>query len=57
MIKLAKLSLTGIEDGDLEKKYLSEQQYTLKAYASSDSAETRRAFLERRDADFGKTSK
>ena len=52
MIRLAKLSLTGIEDGSLEDKYLSEQQYTLKAYASADSAETRRAFVEKREAQF-----
>ena len=52
MIKLAKLSLTGIEDGNLEDKYLSEQAYTLKAYESKDSAETRRAFVEKREADF-----
>ena len=53
MIRLAKESLNGIEDGDLETKYLSEQAYTLKAYASGDSAETRRAFVEKRDADVG----
>lgn len=53
MIRLAKLSLSGVEDGNLEQKYLSEQAYTLKAYASADSAETRRAFVEKRDADFG----
>jgi enoyl-CoA hydratase len=52
MIKLAKQSLTGIEDGNLEEKYLSEQAYTLKAYASADSAETRRAFVGKRQADF-----
>ena len=54
MIKLAKLSLTGVEDGNLEQKYLSEQAYTLKAYELKDSAETRRAFVEKRDAQFGK---
>ena len=53
MIKLAKLSLTGVEDGNLEEKYLSEQAYTLKAYESKDSAETRKAFVEKRAADFG----
>ena len=55
MIKLAKLSLTGVEDGNLEQKYLSEQAYTLKAYELKDSAETRRAFVEKRDAQFGKS--
>jgi len=54
MIKLAKLSLTGVEDGSLEEKYLSEQAYTLKAYALKDSAETRRAFVEKREARFEK---
>lgn len=54
MIRLAKLSLSGVEDGNLEQKYLSEQAYTLKAYDSADSAETRRAFVEKRGADFGK---
>ena len=52
MIKLAKESLTGIEDGNLEDKYASEQRYTIKAYASKDSAETRRAFVEKREAKF-----
>ena len=52
MIRLAKLSLTGVEDGNLEEKYLSEQAYTLKAYALKDSAETRRAFVEKREAKF-----
>jgi len=57
MIRLAKESLNGVEDGDLEQKYLSEQVYTLKAYASADSAETRRAFVDKRDADFGPDSR
>lgn len=51
MVGLAKQSLNGIEDGNLEAKYASEQTYTLKAYASADSAETRRAFVEKRKAD------
>ena len=51
MIRLAKQSLNGIEDGNLEDKYLGEQAYTLKAYESADSAETRRAFVEKRKAD------
>ena len=54
LIKLAKLSLSGVEDGNLEEKYLSEQQYTLKAYALKDSGETRRAFVEKREATFEK---
>lgn len=52
MIKLAKESLNGIEDGNLEAKYRWEQGFTLQAYRESDSAETRRAFVEKRDARF-----
>jgi enoyl-CoA hydratase len=50
MIKLAKESLNGIEDGNLENKYRWEQGFTLQAYSEKDSAETRRAFVEKRDA-------
>jgi enoyl-CoA hydratase len=53
MIKLAKESLNGIEDGNLETKYRWEQGFTLQAYMTKDSAETRRAFVEKRDAKFG----
>lgn len=52
MIKLAKESLNGIEDGNLEAKYRWEQGFTLQAYNEKDSAETRRAFVEKRDANF-----
>lgn len=52
MIALAKEALTGIEDGNLEDKYRWEQGFTLQAYTSPDSAETRRAFVEKRDANF-----
>jgi enoyl-CoA hydratase len=52
MIRLAKESLNGIEDGNLEDKYRSEQAYTIKAYATKDSAETRKAFVEKRAAKF-----
>jgi len=52
MIRLAKESLNGIEDGNLESKYRWEQGFTLQAYSSKDSAETRRAFVEKREADF-----
>ncbi len=48
MIRLAKESLNGIEDGNLEDKYRWEQGFTLQAYQSSDSAETRRAFVQKR---------
>jgi enoyl-CoA hydratase len=52
MIRIAKESLTGIEDGDLEDKYRWEQGFTYEAYAHSDSAESRDAFVEKRDASF-----
>lgn len=52
MIRIAKEALTGIEDGCLEDKYRWEQGFTLQAYMSPDSAETRRAFVQKRDARF-----
>ncbi|CAA0125665.1 Carnitinyl-CoA dehydratase [BD1-7 clade bacterium] len=52
MIALAKEALNGIEDGNLEDKYRSEQGFTLEAYQSPDSAESRDAFVNKRDADF-----
>ncbi|MBU6257062.1 MAG: enoyl-CoA hydratase family protein [Burkholderiales bacterium] len=52
MIRIAKEALTGIEDGDLEARYRWEQGFTLQAYMSPDSAETRRAFVAKRDAKF-----
>ena len=52
MIRIAKEALTGIEDGNLEAKYRWEQGFTLQAYMSPDSAETRKAFVEKRDAKF-----
>jgi enoyl-CoA hydratase len=57
MIRLAKESLNGIEDGNLETKYRWEQGFTLQAYMTKDSAETRRAFVEKRDANFQGTKK
>jgi enoyl-CoA hydratase len=56
MIRLAKESLNGIEDGNLEDKYRWEQGFTLQAYSEKDSAETRKAFVEKRDARFDATS-
>jgi enoyl-CoA hydratase len=56
MIRLAKESLNGIEDGNLEDKYRWEQGFTLQAYSEKDSAETRRAFVEKRDAQFAAPS-
>lgn len=52
MIRIAKEALNGIEDGNLEDKYRWEQGLTLQAYNSPDSAETRRAFVEKRTAKF-----
>ncbi|GAA4888285.1 enoyl-CoA hydratase family protein [Ferrimonas pelagia] len=52
MIALAKEALTGIEDGDLEAKYRSEQGFTLEAYRVADSQEARDAFVQKRDAQF-----
>lgn len=52
MIRIAKEALNGIEDGNLEDKYRWEQGFTLQAYTSPDSTETRRAFVEKRDAKF-----
>jgi enoyl-CoA hydratase len=52
MIRLAKESLNGVEDGNLEDKYRWEQGFTLQAYTSPDSNETRQAFVTKRDAKF-----
>ncbi|NLP64865.1 enoyl-CoA hydratase family protein [Paraburkholderia sacchari] len=52
MIRIAKESLNGVEDGNLEDKYRWEQGFTLQAYMSPDSDETRKAFVEKRDASF-----
>ena len=52
MIRIAKEALNGIEDGNLEDKYRWEQGFTLQAYSEVDSAETRRAFVEKRQAKF-----
>lgn len=52
MIALAKEALTTIEDGNLEAKYRSEQGFTLEAYQSPDSAESRQAFVNKREANF-----
>jgi enoyl-CoA hydratase len=52
MIRIAKEALSGIEDGNLEDKYRWEQGFTLQAYMNTDSAETRHAFVEKRQANF-----
>jgi len=45
VIRLAKESLNGIEDGNLEDKYRWEQGFTLQAYTSEESAKTRQVFV------------
>lgn len=52
MVQLAKEALNGIEDGDLEAKYRSEQGMTLEAYSYKDSQEARDAFNEKREVKF-----
>lgn len=52
MIRIAKEALGGIEDGNLEDKYRWEQGFTLQAYMNADSAETRHAFVDKRQAKF-----
>ena len=52
MVRIAKESLTGIEDGNLEDKYRWEQGFTYEAYTHADSQESRDAFVEKRDAEF-----
>ena len=52
MIRIAKRSLNGVEDGSLEDKYRWEQGFTFEAYLMSDSAEAREAFAEGRQPDF-----
>lgn len=56
MIRLAKESLNGIEDGDLEQKYRWEQGFTAQAYIGSQSQEARDAFVARREANFDQSS-
>ncbi len=53
-LRLAKWSLNGIELLDPKQSYRFEQGFTLELYTSPDSQEARDAFVEKRDADFGK---
>jgi enoyl-CoA hydratase len=53
-VRLAKESLNGIELLDVKQSYRFEQGFTLELYTSPDSAEARRAFVEKREARFGK---
>jgi enoyl-CoA hydratase len=52
MVRIAKESLNGIEDGNLEDKYRWEQGFTYEAYTHADSQESRDAFVQKRDARF-----
>ncbi len=54
-MRLAKLSLNGIELLDIKKSYRFEQGFTLELYTSPDSQEARDAFVEKRDASFPKS--
>ncbi len=51
-VRLAKESLNGIELLDVKRSYRFEQGFTLELYTSPDSAEARRAFVEKREAKF-----
>ncbi|MCH7788963.1 MAG: enoyl-CoA hydratase family protein [Acidobacteria bacterium] len=52
MIRIAKRSLNGVEDGNLEDKYRWEQGFTFEAYLTTDSQEARDAFVDKRDPNF-----
>ncbi len=52
MIRIAKRSLNGVEDGNLEDKYRWEQGFTFEAYTYGDSLEARQAFVQKRDPEF-----
>lgn len=52
MLALAKEALTGVEDGNLERKYRFEQGFTFEAYTMEDSTEARDAFVDKRDSRF-----
>ncbi len=53
-LRLAKQSLNGIELIDVKKSYRFEQGFTLELYTSPESQEARDAFVEKRDAKFGR---
>lgn len=53
-LRLAKESLNGIELLDIKRSYRFEQGFTLELYTSPDSQEARDAFVEKRDAKYGK---
>jgi len=56
-MRLAKWSLNGIETLDVKKSYRFEQGFTLELYTSPDSQEARDAFVEKREAKFGRGEK
>jgi enoyl-CoA hydratase len=51
-VRAAKASLNGIELIDVKRSYRFEQGFTLELYTSSDSQESRDAFVEKREAKF-----
>jgi enoyl-CoA hydratase len=53
-LRLAKWALNGIELLDVKESYRYEQGFTFELYTSSDSRESRDAFVEKRDAKFDK---
>ncbi len=53
MMRIAKQSLNGVEDGSLEDKYRWEQGFTFEAYMLNDSTEARMAFVQGRQPNFG----
>ena len=55
-LRLAKMSLNGIELLDPKQSYKFEQGFTLELYMSPDSREARNAFIEKRDAKFSDKS-
>jgi len=55
-VRLAKESLNGIEPLDVKRSYRFEQGFTLELYTSPDSQEARDAFVEKREADFARSS-
>jgi len=57
MMRIAKRSLNGVEDGSLEDKYRWEQGFTFEAYMLADSTEARAAFVEQRTPDFDSPSR
>ena len=54
VMQLAKEALNGTEHGDLEDAYRWEQGFTAQAYLTAESAEGRKAFVEKREAKFDK---